>query len=66
MGVYGSVPLHELPPSKRLGSAFLEGEVGEVVGRKPKTLLLWVWPQHGHDRVVREASDERHVSRSPR
>jgi hypothetical protein len=44
MGVHHGVPLHELPLSKRLGFACLEGEVGEVVGGEPKTLLRWVWP----------------------
>jgi hypothetical protein len=43
-GVHCSVPLHELPPAQRSISAGLEGEVGEVVGGKPKTLLCWVWP----------------------
>jgi hypothetical protein len=37
----------------------------EVVGDEPKTLLRWVWPQHGNDRLVREASDKRRASRSP-
>jgi hypothetical protein len=37
----------------------------EVVGGEPKTLLRWVWPQHGNDRLVREASDKRRASRSP-
>jgi hypothetical protein len=47
-------------------SAGLEGEVGEVVGSDPKTLLRWVWPQQADDDVVREASDEGLASRSPR
>jgi hypothetical protein len=55
-GVHCGVPLHELPPAQRFVSAGLEGEVGEVVGGKPKTLLRWVWPQHAEDDVVREAS----------
>jgi hypothetical protein len=29
-------------------------------------LPRWVWPQHADDDVVREASDESLVSRSPR
>jgi hypothetical protein len=66
MGVHRGVPLHELPPSKRLGSTCQEGEVGEVVGDEPKTPLRWVWPQHGDDHLVREASDESFTSRSPR
>jgi hypothetical protein len=28
--------------------------------------LRWVWPQHADDDVVRDASDERLASRSPR
>jgi hypothetical protein len=44
MGVHRGTPLHELPPSKRLSSACLEGEVGEVVGCEPKTLLRWIRP----------------------
>jgi hypothetical protein len=65
-GVHDSVPLHELPPSKRLGSACLEGEISEVVCGNPKTLLCWVWPQHADDRLVREASNERRASHRPR
>jgi hypothetical protein len=52
MGVDDGVPLHELPPEERLGSAGLEGEVAEVVGGEPKTLLCRVRPKHGHDRFV--------------
>jgi hypothetical protein len=52
MGVHRGVPLHELPPSERLGPASLEGKVGEVVGGVPKTLLHWVWPQHDDDDLV--------------
>jgi hypothetical protein len=65
-GVHRGVLLHELPTSKELSSACLEGKVGEVVGGDPKMLLHWVWPQHADDRLVREASDESLVSRSPR
>jgi hypothetical protein len=65
MVVHHGVPLHELPPSKWLGSACLKGEVGEVVGGGPKTLLCWVWPQHADDRLVREASDESFTFRNP-
>jgi hypothetical protein len=64
-GVRRGVLLHELPPNKGLGSTCLEGEVGEVVGGKPKMLLCWVWPQHADDRLVREASDEIFTSRIP-
>jgi hypothetical protein len=64
MAVYRS--MNPPPQSKRLGSACLEGEVSEVIGGKPKTLLCWVWPQHCNDHLVREASNERHTSRSPR
>jgi hypothetical protein len=49
-----------------VNSAGLEGEVGEVVGGEPKTLLCWVWPLHAEGDVVLEASDERLASRSPR
>jgi hypothetical protein len=52
MGVHRGVPLHELPPSLRLGPASLEGKVGEVVGCEPKMLMCWVWPQHVDDRLV--------------
>jgi hypothetical protein len=44
----------------------LEGEVGEVVGGEPKTLLRWIGPQHADDDVIREASDENLACRSPR
>jgi hypothetical protein len=44
MGVNGGVPLHELPLSKRLGSACLEGEIGEVIVDEHKTLLCWFCP----------------------
>jgi hypothetical protein len=44
----------------------LEGEVCEVVGAEPKTLMCPVWPQHADVDVVREASDEGLASRSPR
>jgi hypothetical protein len=44
MGVHCGVPLHELPPPQRSASAGLEGEVGDVVGDEPKTLLCRVWP----------------------
>jgi hypothetical protein len=64
-GVHCGVPLREIPPSKRLISACLEGKVGEVVGGEAKTLLRWVWPQHADDRLVREASDESFTSGSP-
>jgi hypothetical protein len=43
-GVHGGVPLHELPPGERLGSAFLEGKVGEVVCGEPKTFLVGFGP----------------------
>jgi hypothetical protein len=66
MGVHRGVPLHELPPAQWSVSAGLEGEVSEVVGGEPKTLLRWVWPQHADDDVVREASDEGLVSRGTR
>jgi ribosomal protein S27E len=65
-GVHRGVPLHELPPGQRLIPASLEGEVGEVVGGEPKTLLRWVGPQHADDVLIREASDESLASRSPR
>jgi hypothetical protein len=65
-GVHGGITLHELPPGEWLGSAGLEGELSEVVGGEPKTLMCWVWPQHGHDRLVQEASDERHAPCCPR
>jgi hypothetical protein len=29
-------------------------------------LLCWVWPQHGHDRLTREALDESLTSCCPR
>jgi hypothetical protein len=61
--VHHGVPLHEFLPGEWLSFAGLEGEVGEVVGGEPKMLLRWVWPQHGHDRLAREASDECRVSR---
>jgi hypothetical protein len=64
--VHGGVPLHELPSGERLGSTGLEGEVGEVVGGEPKTLLCWVRPQHCHDHFVQEASDECLASCCPR
>jgi hypothetical protein len=64
--VHCGVPLHELPPAQRFISAGLEGEVGEIVGGEPKTLMRWVWPQHADDDVVREASDESLTPRSPR
>jgi hypothetical protein len=51
-GVHCGVPLHELPPAQQSISAGLEGEVIEVVGGEPKTLLCWVWPQHAEDDVV--------------
>jgi hypothetical protein len=54
------------PPAQQSVSAGLEGEVGEVVGGEPKTLLFWVWPQHADDGVAREASDEALVRQSPR
>jgi hypothetical protein len=53
-------------PAQRFVSAGLEGEVGEVVGDEPKTLLHWVWPQHADGDVVQEALDESLASRSPR
>jgi hypothetical protein len=65
-GVHRGVPLHELPPSKWLGSAGLEGKVGEVVGGEPEMLLRWVWPQHADDHLVREGSGESFTPRSPR
>jgi hypothetical protein len=43
-----------------------KGEVGEVVGGEHKMLLCRVWPQHGHDRLVRETSDERCAPRRRR
>jgi hypothetical protein len=52
-------------PSPRSVSAGLEGEVGEVVGDEPKTLLHWFWAQHVDDDVARENSDESLASRSP-
>jgi hypothetical protein len=51
---------------QRSVSAGLEGEVGEVVGGEPKTLLCWVWPQHADDDDVREASDKGLAFCSPR
>jgi hypothetical protein len=54
------------PPGQWIVPASLEGEVGEVVGGEPKTLLCWIGPQHADDDLVREASDESLVSRSPR
>jgi hypothetical protein len=65
-GIHHGVPLHELPPGQRPVLASLEGEVGEVVGGEPKTLLRWVRPQHADDDLVREASDESLAPRSPR
>jgi hypothetical protein len=65
-GVHCGVSLHELPSSQRSVTASLEGEVGEVVGGEPKTLLCWVSPQHADDDVVREASDEGLAPCSPR
>jgi hypothetical protein len=62
--VHCGVPLHEFSPAQRFVSAGLEGEVGEVIGGEPKTLLCWVCPQHADDDVVREASDEGLASRS--
>jgi hypothetical protein len=53
------------PPAQRFVYAGLEGEVGEVVGGKPKTLLHWVWLQHADDGLFREASGESLASRSP-
>jgi hypothetical protein len=52
-------------PKQAARLRFPGGEVGEVVGGEPKTLLCWVWPQHADDRLVREASDESFTSRSP-
>jgi hypothetical protein len=52
MVVHCSVSLHELPLAQRSVSTGLEGEVGEVVGGEPKTLLCWVWPQHADDDVA--------------
>jgi hypothetical protein len=66
MRVHCGVPLHEFPPTQRSVSAGLEGEVGEVIGGEPKTLLCRVWHQHADDDAVREASDEGLASRSPR
>jgi hypothetical protein len=63
--VHSGVPLHELTPGERLISASLKGEVGEIVGGEPKTLLCQVWPQHGHDHLIREAPDERRAPRRP-
>jgi hypothetical protein len=63
--VHRGVPLHENSPSKRLGSACLEGEVSEVIGGEPKMLLRWVWPQHADDGLVRETPDESFPPRSP-
>jgi hypothetical protein len=63
--VHCGVALHESPPAQQSVSAGLEGEVGEVIGGKPKTLLCRVWPQHADDDVVREASDEGLASRCP-
>jgi hypothetical protein len=54
------------PPAQWFVSAGLEGEVGEVVGGEPKTLLHWVRPQHADDDLVREASDKSLASRCPR
>jgi hypothetical protein len=54
------------PPRQAAQLCCLEGEVGEVVDGEPKTLSCWVWPQHADDRLVREALDERRISRSPR
>jgi hypothetical protein len=43
-GVHSSVPLHELPPGEWLGSASLEGEVGEVVRGEPKCSCIGFGP----------------------
>jgi hypothetical protein len=51
-GGHGGVPLHELALGKRLVSAGLKGEVDEVLGGEPKTLLRPARPQHGHDCLV--------------
>jgi hypothetical protein len=62
IAVYRS--MNSLQPS---GPSLLawKGEVGEVIGGEPKTLLHWVWPQHADDDVTREASDESLTHRSP-
>jgi hypothetical protein len=54
------------PQGPRLGSAGLEGQVGEVVCGEPKTLMCRVRPQHGHDRLAREATNECDVPRRHR
>jgi hypothetical protein len=43
-GIHGGVPLHKHPPSERLGSACLEGEVVEVVGGEPKCSCVGFGP----------------------
>jgi hypothetical protein len=52
----GTVP--RTRPGRWLIFDGLEGEVSDVIGREPEALLRWVRPQHGRQRVARNATDE--------